>query len=68
MKQIKDFFEKNQWIAVFLLTLPFLNESFPTYYSIYILIRYDLFKYLSFGLLFVLFVWKKKSHLYCFVC
>ena len=62
IERIKAFITKKQWIAVFLLALPFLNESFPTYYSIYNWIRNDLFKYLSFGLLvLILFAWKKRK-------
>lgn len=61
MKRIKEFVDQNQWIIVFLYALPFLNESFPTSYFICILIRYDIFKYLSFGLLILLFVRKKKK-------
>ena len=49
---------KHQWIIVFLLSLPFVNDSYPTHYYVYSLMK-DCFKFVSF--LVVLFLFVKKG-------
>lgn len=60
IEKIKDFAEHHRWIYVFLLTLTFVNESFPTTYDLYILIN-DFYRIIIFFVMIFLFYKKKKK-------
>ncbi|MBR4470642.1 MAG: O-antigen ligase family protein [Erysipelotrichaceae bacterium] len=66
MDRVRNFLNKNQWIAVFLFALPFLNESFPTSYFVYVWIKEDILKLFSFLILLFLFIRRKKKFSFLF--
>ena len=51
---------KRKWLAVFLLGMPFINETFPTSYFIYIFLP-DIFKVVSFAVLVYLFIKQRRK-------
>ena len=59
--KIEAYFKKNVWLTVFLFVMPFLNESFPTNYFIYIMIREDVVKFAALAVLVYLFIRNKKK-------
>lgn len=60
LSRCKEILEERKWLAVFLLAMPFINETFPTSYFIYIFLP-DILKIVSFAILVYLFIKNKRK-------